>query len=375
MRTDGGSVASSDLAELMTNVVLNGKFLSASPTGVHRVAHELANALAKLADERHMSGPEVWIPWDGAQQATEMALPVRCVGPLRSIAWEQLTLPLRAGSRRLILNLCNIAPMLARNAVTMIHDAQVHISPASYGRGFRLWYKFVQPIIARRHRHILTVSEYSRGQLVAAGLATPERISVVHNGVDHILATSADPSIVTRLGLATHGYVVALASTQAHKNIGLLLYSFTHPALMNLKLVLIGSANAADFRVMGTPPSPNVIFAGRVSDAELRGLYEQALCLAFPSTTEGFGLPPMEAMLVGCPAIVAPCGALPEICGDAAIYADAGSPSEWVDAIINIANDPALRAKRADIGIRRARLFTWRKAAERLCDILAYNAK
>jgi glycosyltransferase involved in cell wall biosynthesis len=93
---------------------------------------------------------------------------------------------------------------------------------------------------------------------------------------------------------------------------------------------------------------------------------EDALCLAFPSTTEGFGLPPLEAMLLGCPAIVAPCGALPEVCGAAALYAGPDDAMAWVAAIRRLADEPDERSTFSQIARDHARQFTWRKAALQL---------
>jgi len=352
------------------DIVINGKFLSVPMTGVHRVAHELANALAEISAERKLPEVEVWLPEDGTARAAQIRLPTRVKRPLHRIPWEQITLPLAAGDR-LILNLCNIGPILSRNAITMIHDAQVHIARHSYSRGFRLWYKFVQPIIARRHRHILTVSEFSRRQLIAARLGTPDKVSVVHNGVDHVLAVQAEPEAIDRLGLAQRGFVVALASMQPHKNIPLLISAFEKPALAHLKLVLIGDSDAAAFAEMAPSLPRNVIVTGRISDGALRALYEAALCVAFPSTTEGFGLPPVEAMRVGCPAIVAPCGALPEVCGDAAIYADPASAQAWTDAILALSRDAERWQAASEAGRAQAARFTWRAAAEQLLAVLA----
>lgn len=351
------------------DLIINGKFLSVPMTGVHRVAHELANALADLAAEGAIGKAEVWLPYDGAVRAKALRLPSRIVGPLRGIPWEQITLPL-ASRGRLLLNLCNIGPIAATNAVTMIHDAQVYLTPQSYGSAFAIWYRAVQPLLARRHRHILTVSEFSRQQLIAAGLVAPEKISVVHNGVDHILAVEAQPDILDRLALSRRGFVVALASTQPHKNIRLLLRAFCDPALAGLKLVLIGDAGAAAFPGFESMRRDNVVFAGRVSDGELRALYETALCIGFPSTTEGFGLPPVEAMRVGCPAIVAPCGALPEVCGAAAIYADPMRVNAWVQAIIELDLHENLWIAQSRAAASHATQFTWRRAAERLVQIL-----
>jgi hypothetical protein len=350
------------------NLIINGKFLSVPMTGVHRVAQELANGLADLAAEGAFEGAEVWLPHDGVERASSLRLPSRVIGPLRGRRWEQLTLPFAARGRTL-LNLCNIGPMAATDAITMIHDAQVHLTPESYSFAFGAWYRLNQPVIARRHRHLLTVSEYSREQLVKASLGTPDKISVIYNGVDHILAEPADSGIIERLELGERDYAVALASTQAHKNIGLLLRTFADTRLASLKLVLIGGCDPAAFEKIAPIP-PNVLFSGRISDGALRALYEHALCVAFPSTTEGFGLPPLEAMRVGCPALVAPCGALPEVCGDAAIYAAPNSAESWVEVILELAGNPeawAMWARRAE---EHASRFTWRRSAERLVEVL-----
>jgi glycosyltransferase involved in cell wall biosynthesis len=252
----------------------------------------------------------------------------------------------------------------------MIHDAQVHISPGSYSRAFATYYKLIQPMMASRATRVLTVSDFSRDMLVKFGVARPEQVSVVHNGVDHMLRVAADPAVLQRLGLEQHRYVVALANGQRHKNIGLLLRAFDCAGLGSVKLVLVGPATAGEFRAAGFPVPDNVVFGGRVSDEALRAMLDNALCLAFPSLTEGFGLPPMEAMIVGCPALVAPCGALPEVCGAAAIYADPNDPGAWRDAILGLADDDRRRSEASDAGRAHASAFTWRRSAQQLIDVL-----
>lgn len=352
-------------------VVINGKFLRAQSTGVHRVAAELANALAGLQKEAHPAvvglDLSVWLPKDGLTRAAGIALPQRVIDFATGIPWEQLTLPVFQGNR-LLINLCNIGPVASHNAVTMIHDVQVHLSPQSYRPAFRYWYRAVQPLLARRNRKLLTVSDFSRQQMVRMGLCPESKIAVIHNGVDHILNVVADPSVVLRLGIAEQRYVLALSTTQAHKNIGLLLKAFADPRLAGLRLVLFGGDARRDFEALGHTVPANVVFAGRVSDGELRGLMEAALCLAFPSTTEGFGLPPLEAMRLGCPAIVAPCGALPEVCGESALYSAVDDPHEWSSAIASLADNPSQREQWSRLGRERAEAFTWRRAAIALAN-------
>lgn len=356
------------------HIMLNGKFLSAAPTGVHRVAEELGNALAALVAEGHPEAKglelSLKIPRNGYKRAHDMTIPAECVSPMVSIAWEQLTLPMRKG-KGVLLNLCNIGPVLSRDSVTMIHDVQVRLSPSSYRMGFRLWYHFVQPIIARRHRGILTVSEFSRQEIIKARLAPPERVAVIHNGVDHILRVEPDDSVWQRLGLAPRTYVVALANAQAHKNIRILLKAFARPELADLTLVLFGGTPCEAFEEAGLEIPENVVFAGRVSDGQMRGLIEQALCLAFPSTTEGFGLPPLEAMLLGCPAVVAPCGAVPEVCGEGALYADPDKDDEWAARIDQLRRNDEAYSTLVTQGRKQAESFTWRRAAVSLAQVLS----
>lgn len=354
-------------------IVINGKFLSGIPTGVHRVAEELIchakaiiDADPKIAQKLEIS---LWIPRDAVVNADRLGIPYRIVGPFTGNLWEQLTLPLHARGRT-VLSLCNVGPMMSREAVTMFHDAQVHLAPDSYSWPFRFWYRLHQPVSGRRHRRILTVSHFSREQLARVGVASLGRTAVVHNGVDHVLSTEPDDSILAHLGLTGTPYAVALANTQPHKNIRLLLKAFSRPDLEKVKLVLFGSARAADFAAADHLVADNVIFAGRVSDAELRSLYGHALCIAFPSLTEGFGLPPLEAMTTGCPAIVAPHGALPEICGDAVIYAPGDDAEAWADAVVRLRDDAAFRKGLREAAFRQSANFTWKRAASQLVEEL-----
>ncbi len=361
-------------AQLMAqDIIINGKFLRASMTGVHRVAFEICNALADMqaAGDPRLQGRsfEVWHSADGREAARDIRLPTREIGPLDSIPWEQLTLPIKQ-DERLLLSLCNIGPMLSANAVTMIHDAQVSLSPKSYSLPFRLWYKLVQGVLTRRNRALLTVSDYSREQIAKAGIAPVESIHTIHNGVDHVLREPADRSILARLPLGGTPFALALSTTQEHKNIGVLLRAFARPELAGMKLVLFGSTGKQAFLDAGHDVPDNVVFAGRISDGELRALMEEALALAFPSTTEGFGLPPLEAMLLGTPAVCAPCGALPEVCGDAALYADPHSPEEWARALAGLAADPTQVAALGAAGTAQAQRFTWRNAALQVLEVL-----
>jgi glycosyltransferase involved in cell wall biosynthesis len=353
-------------------LVVNGRFLAAKPTGVQRVARQLLYQLHQHADELGAlfgNGIVIGVPGNVVPVENDSLLPLERSGRLGGQAWEQLDLPCQAAGS-LLLNLCNVGPIASKHAITMIHDAQVYTMPSSYSRAFRQWYRFVLPRLGRRNRQILTVSDYSARQLVEFGVASADQITVIYNGVDHVRGFTSDRSVNLAHGLAPQGYVLALASTQHHKNIGVLLRAFEPGSLGDTRLVLIGGTGAAEFAAQGLAVPSGTIFAGKVSDGQMRALMEDALCFAMPSLTEGFGLPPLEAMMLGCPALLAPCGALPEVCGEAALYADPHDADDWRDGIRRLRDEPGLREQLAAAGRVQSERFTWNAAGRRLVDTI-----
>lgn len=353
-------------------VVFNGKFFSAGFTAVHRVAEELLTALdAQMQRDDALArslAPEILCPPDARREPELAVIAHRRAGVSRWQVWEQVDLPWLARGRTLV-SLCNLAPIAARDAITMMHDAQV-FSTASYKKLWQAWYQHVYRTAGRRHARILTVSQFSRAQLAHHGVAPQSSISVIPNGVDHIMRVAPDPSVRQKLGLTAQRYVVALANTLDHKNIRVLLRAFSAEALADVTLVLVGAATREDFAEAGHDAPAATVFASGVSNAAMRDLMEHALCVACPSKTEGFGLPPLEGMALGAPAVAAPCGALPEVCGDVALYADPDDPAAWIAQIRRLADDAGLFHARVQAGRVWAQAFTWARAGGLLADVL-----
>jgi glycosyltransferase involved in cell wall biosynthesis len=361
-------------------IAINGKFLGSSSgrSGVYRVAYEIIHAIDALlsADPALASTLDfcVILPNNAVVDTDLKSIRlIKSTGLFSKVngnAWEQTALPWLA-RKNVLLSLCNIGPIAFKNAYTMMHDAQVHAFPMSYSRAFRLWYRFAQPWLAKINRRVLTVSDYSRQELELYGVASKDHIAVIHNGCDHVLRVEADRTIVERNELTAKSYVVALSNTQAHKNIGVLLQAFQLEPMRNRVLVLFGSAGRSDFEKLGYSVPSNVKFIGRINDSELYGLLSEAMALAFPSLTEGFGLPPLEAMVLGCPVVIAPCGALLEVCGAAALRADPHDALAWANQISRLYDDPEYAACVAANGLEHAKLFTWKKAALKLIKIIS----
>ena len=115
---------------------------------------------------------------------------------------------------------------------------------------------------------------------------------------------------------------------------------------------------------------PGVVYVGHVDEATLAALYQSASVLAFPSLYEGFGLPLLEAMAHGLPAVVGAAGALPELALGAAISVNAEDSAAIAEGLERLLADEGLRKRLGEEGIRRARGYTWANAAERTLDVM-----
>ncbi|GGB95476.1 hypothetical protein GCM10011494_12460 [Novosphingobium endophyticum] len=146
--------------------------------------------------------------------------------------------------------------------------------------------------------------------------------------------------------------------------------AMAHPRQAAIRLVVAGGPDEVNYRRAGWSPPPGTVFTGVVSDAELRALYASAAVFVFPSLTEGFGLPPVEAMHCGAPVVAARAGAMPEVCRDAALLVDAGNPRAYRQAIEAVLGDSGLAGRLRCRGLERAGRLSWNAAGERLFELV-----
>lgn len=334
----------------MVALDINGKFLGAGLNGVHRTAAHYSSLLIERASA---AGHEVRLLAPRAFPADpDFPLLVPEVHPGRFGAgqgWEMLTLPMLSRGR-LLVNFCNLAPVLHAHSVVMIHDAQTYLYPEDYSGRQASAYRALLPVIGARARRVLTVSDFARHSLATHRVGTLAKIDVVHNGTDHILDTPADPDILVRHRLKPDSYVLVVGSSKGYKNIARVFNAMRTPLPGGIRLVVAGGAGAASYTAKGWTPPEGTLFTGFVSDGALRALYEGAAVFAFPSRTEGFGLPPVEAMHCGAPVVAARAGAMPEVCGDAALLIDPEDTGAWRTALTEVLEDRALAARLRSAG-------------------------
>ncbi|HEX5686718.1 MAG TPA: glycosyltransferase family 1 protein [Ideonella sp.] len=273
----------------------------------------------------------------------------------------------------MLLNLAGSAPWFARAQIATLHDAAVFDQPQAYTRAFRWWYRSLFRHLARGSGRLLTVSEFSRQRLASALGVPAGRLEVVPNGGDHFERLVADRRVLSELGLAGQPYLLAVASANPTKNLARLVSAFGQlsSSAIDLRLVLVGGINRRVFASAGGALStPGLVQAGAVDDARLKALYEQALGLVLPSVYEGFGLPALEAMSCGCPVIAAQAAALPEICGEAALYVDPLSSDQLAEAMARLAADSGIRNDLRVAGRRRVAQFGWQEAGRQLLELV-----
>lgn len=352
-------------------LAVNGRFLTARPTGVQRVARELVREMI-----RQLREPEcltLFVP-RGHEPSPELRgarIPV--TGRLGGIPWEQLELPARTlRGYDVSLDPANAGPVWGGRRVLVLHDVLPLTHPDGYSPAFREWFRRVVVTAARRARRVVTFSEWSKEQAVRAIGLRPERVVVAIQGTRPFrdpAATGAVRAVLDRLGVAS-GYVLATGLGDPRKNV-----EFLADVMEVLRrrpgpgplLVLTGAGYRHVHPPVEATRHPDVRRLGHVTDADLRALYTGAGAFCFPSLAEGFGRPPLEAMACGAPVITAPYGSAREVLGDAASIVPL-EPGAWADAIEEALTDGPGRRRRVARGRAHAARFRWEDTARQVFE-------
>lgn len=268
-------------------------------------------------------------------------------------------------------------------AVATVHDLIPlkfpHFTPRAWKTRLHPVFRRVLTRSVRRADRVITVSRHTRRDLMADLGLPPEKIAVVYNGIDGAYRPRADkefpPVLAERLGFSDP-YLLYVGRFDPYKNVPGLIRAFAEfvrARTDNSRLVLAGQRDPrypqAGEIVSALGLSSRVVFLDGVEEGDLAALYGGARILILPSLYEGFGLPPLEAMACGTPVIVSDRGSLPEVVGEAGMIINPENPAEIASAIAKLWESEELRSRFRELGLARAREFSWRRAAEETLEV------
>ncbi|MGL4394463.1 MAG: glycosyltransferase family 4 protein [Brevinema sp.] len=334
-------------------IAINGRFLSQKMTGVQRVAYNMSKELFK--DQRF--DLTVYTPEDLVESYEKFPHQELLASKKPyNIFWEQIALPQKiTQTKEFLLNFGNTAPLFgAKNQAVMLHDVAFLSYPEWFSKAFVYYYKFLIPKIIKKSRFVMTVSEFSKSEIVRYLGIDPQKILVLPlwldeqflNKIPHVPKTESD-----------NPYVLSVSSIEPRKNISSLIKGFVASGLEDTSLFLVGDKGKS-FADINLEEHPQIQFLGRCADDELLAHYQGALFFANLSFYEGFGLPALEAMSCGCPVLLSDIPTHREVCGDAVLYADPHDPQDIAQKIKLLSQDKDLRKELCIKGKERAAQFS-----------------
>jgi len=319
-------------------------------------------------------------PWPGNFEFKVIGLPR---------LWTQLGLAIRTfiDPIDVLFIPSHTLPLVRRprlRTVITVHDLGAEYLPGLHQLKQILYLKLMTHYQIKTASRVIAVSESTKKDLVKRVGIRAGKVEVVYEGIDRQLFREFPIDIVNsslkRLGLKRGNYFLFVGTIQPRKNLERLIKAFAIFSSRKLKedddfkLVLGGGKGWKTDEIYSLAPKlgieKKVVFLGRISDNDLAVLYSGALALTYPSLFEGFGLPIIEAMALGCPVITSNLSSMPEVAGGAALLVNPYEESEIAEGMGKIYNDDTLRSSLIKKGNIRSSNFDWKTAAERTIEIL-----
>lgn len=341
----------------MNKIYINARFLNQSITGVQRFAKDICLALIHQGYNLVLL-----VPSNTNKQNYLPNCEVILVGKHSGLYWESVELPsyLRKIGSPLLLNLCNRAPVFYKNNIVVLHDVTFRRYPKSVSFSFGIFYNLMIPLLVKKAKKLLTVSQFSKNEILNFYPNCKKNIDIIYNAVDN--------KFMPNKVINKDNYLLAVSSDYLHKNFARLIEAFILLDNQTVKLKIVGTKGKIANKYQNIQ---NIDFIGRVSDEELIKLYQGALAFVFPSFYEGFGIPPLEAQTCGCPVISANSASMPEVLGDSALFFNPFDIEDISKKMLTIINDQEIRNNLVEKGYKNTLRFSWKSSAIKLIQILS----
>jgi glycosyltransferase involved in cell wall biosynthesis len=320
-----------------------------------------------------------------------VAVPERFRPPVKNILWHQQRLPSLARTMGLhVLHVPSYRRLLWAEPcarVATIHDlAPFHVAK-KYDWKRMLYGRVVVRRLAKRQQEVIAISENTARDILRFFSVPRERITVIHNGIEHERFFPGSPTDAKTKAAKQYGlrqpfflYIARLEHPgKNHVRLITAFNAFKEATKSDWQLVLAGSdwhgADQIHGAIRRSPFEADIRCLGFVADESLPDLYRAADAFVFPSLYEGFGMPPSEAMACGCPVISSTRGSLGEVVGDAAVLVEPEDVSSIVKQLMAMATQPVLRERLRAAGIQQARKFDWNRTAKQTLSVYEKAAR
>ncbi len=265
-----------------------------------------------------------------------------------------------------------VPPRIQGRVITTVYDLTYLRYPETMDqRNLRRLKEGVSRSVERSDM-ILTISDFSKQEIMELLHVPEQRIAVVPCAPGHTRNDMSFPALASKFGLRGP-FVLYVGTIEPRKNLTRLIHSYNN--LRNgrdfpFQLVLAGGNGWRDTEIrqaaVDSPFSKDIIFTGYISEAEKNGLYKNASVLVYPSLYEGFGMPPLEAMQWGCPVVVSNRASLPEVVGEAALLIDPSDEEQLAESILQVLSDKELASCLCEKGFEQVKKFTWEASTKKL---------
>jgi glycosyltransferase involved in cell wall biosynthesis len=365
----------SEQAEFRVRIAIDARMIS--PGSMHGIARYVFELLKCLTTNSSGHSFFVIVNPGSPLQALEWPDHIKVVEVLGS--WislkQQWELPkvLKALKADLFHAPSFMAPLACPCRMVMtIHDLNHMVLPQFYTPFHQFYYQVFVRSCIRRSKYILTVSHFSKEEIVRNLNISSDKVFVTYNGVSDSYRPIVDRlelEYVRELYELPERFIFCLSNNKPHKNVHQLVRAYCH-ANISIPLVLACPVDASILRTAETYGKKHLIYFSKfIAEEHLPSVYSMTHLFVYPSTYEGFGLPPLEALSCGAPVVVARSSSLPEVVGDSAIFANPFDYQDIARALEIGVNDTELRARLRDYGVTHARRFSWESMTQETLEI------
>lgn len=295
--------------------------------------------------------------------------------------WDQVAIPYYAGREGLdiLFHPKFTIPLLSKcKTVTVVHGSERFVYPEFSHKGDMLYFKTLYPLYLRRATAIISVSENARGDIIRFLNINPEKVKTIHlaqSGRFRQITDRALLETIRRKYNLPEKFILNVGLIYPGKNIPNLLRAFKRVREKEeIKLVLVGRGRRmyrdALKLINELGLEKDVLMSGYISHDDLVAVYNLAQLVVIPSFYESFCLPVLEAMACGTPVVASGTGGVPEVSGNAALYANPKDDYSIADAILRVITDQALRHDLVEKGFRNVGRFSWEKTARLTVEFL-----